>query len=194
LNFCNKTYQNLKKEKPDAEIVVLGHSLGAVIACNLDLDTNDKLILSVPGFKGAQETFSLSYTFKVMFKLALDKLTGKISKVELPSSQESGHITDNDPYKVTKVSPNLLFQILRLNERTREQVAFLQNPLLVLKIAGDRVVDNETIDAYFEVMPSVFKQKITSDYQDHDWIWVPEAVNEIAPEILNFARTRIAKP
>ena len=74
--------------------------MGAVILANLNIDPEDKLIYSVPGFKGAKATFSLSIFIKTIWQLFEDRLIKHEDRlIKLPSSKTEKDITDKDPLK-----------------------------------------------------------------------------------------------
>lgn len=189
IDFVEDKYQELKKNNPEARVAVLGHSLGAVLACNLKLQAGDSLILSVPGFKGASSTFNPIFVFSTLFKYLVDKcLFNNDVYVEMPVStkmQETPALTD--PLRVSSVTQTLLFEILQLGNLTKKNVPRIMSPLLMIQIDGDQVVDNKTQNGYFEVIPSPDKTLKVFAGADHDWIWYPVR-EEIASEIAKWLK------
>jgi alpha-beta hydrolase superfamily lysophospholipase len=186
---CQTRYQNLKNKYPGQTIAILGHSLGAKIASNLiEIFPEDRLILSVPGYKGSKATFNQGFVLKTLFQLFMDTYLrgGKHSYVSLPVSTKSEpDPSDEDPLKVREVSPNLLWQVLQLDRHTKKNLERIQASTLLIQIAGDQVVDNEAMDAMFNLIPANSKTKITVPSEHHDWIWYPE-VKEIAQMIIQW--------
>ena len=127
LDQIESKYAELKKKYPEAEFILMGHSLGAVILTNLKIDSEDKLIFSVPGFKGAKSTFSLAFTIKTIWQLFEDRFIKHEDRlIRLPSSKDEPDATDEDPLKVYDVSPNLLWQILMMSKKLPEKLSNLK--------------------------------------------------------------------
>ncbi|MCH2227601.1 MAG: lysophospholipase [Candidatus Caenarcaniphilales bacterium] len=180
-------YLELKDKYPSSQFVLLGHSLGAVILSNLIIDPEDKLIFSVPGFKGAKATFSLAFTINTICKLIEDRLIKHEDRlIRLPSSKDEPDITDEDPLKVYEVSPNLLWQILMMSQNLEKKLSIFSNPLLLIQVKNDQVVSNEVMDQMLAVMPSTEKNVIELINTEHDWIWDPRAVHQAVPGIKDF--------
>jgi esterase/lipase len=167
----------------------MGHSMGAVVLSHIKVAADDKLIYSVPGFKGAKATFKMSFTLTTLLKLFRDTfITRKNSLIKLPSSQLKKHITDEDPLKVYEVSPNLLWQILLMSQKLKSRFVNLLNPLLLVQVENDLVVNNETMNKIFHEIPSGKKELSILENTQHDWIWDQEAVKTAVPIILDFIR------
>jgi alpha-beta hydrolase superfamily lysophospholipase len=182
-------YEKLKADKPDAQIVLMGHSMGAVVLSHIKVAADDKLIYSVPGFKGARATFKMSFTLTTLLKLFRDTfITHENSLIKLPSSQLTKHITDEDPLKVYEVSPNLLWQVLLMSQNLKSRFINILNPLLLIQVKNDLVVDNETMDKIFHEIPSAKKELNILENTEHDWIWDQEAVKIAVPIILDFIK------
>ena len=182
-------YEKLKADKPDAQIILMGHSMGAVVLSHIKVAADDKLIYSVPGFKGAKVTFKMSFTLTTLFKLFRDTfITHENSFIRLPSSQLTKHITDEDPLKVYEVSPNLLWQILLMSQGLNVRLRKTFNPLLLIQVENDLVVDNETMNKIFHEIPSDKKEFSILESTEHDWIWDQEAVKTVVQIILDFIR------
>jgi esterase/lipase len=98
------------------------------------------------------------------------------------------HITDEDPLKVYEVSPNLLWQILLMSQKLKSRFVNLLNPLLLIQVENDLVVDNETMNKVFKEIPSGEKKLSVLENTEHDWIWDQEAVKTAVPIILDFIR------
>lgn len=182
-DFVRIKYIKLKKEF--GQVDILGHSLGAVLVSSIDFDKNDKLILSVPGFKGAKETFNPMFVSKALWHYAFDKkILGKDVFLEMPVSEKSQETPAfRDELRVGKVSQNLLFEVLTLGNVAKQKLSRIQNQVLMLQVENDLVVDNATQDEYFELIGSVNKTKKIFSNTDHDWIWTdknPEMAKFIA--------------
>ena len=182
-------YHSLKKQYPEAAFTLMGHSLGAIILSNLEVDPEDKLIFSVPGFKGASSTFSLSFTIKTILQFIEDRFIKHEDRlISLPSSKTGPDITDEDPLKVREVSPNLLWQILMMSQKLPKKLSKFQNNLLLIQVENDQVVSNETMDELLELIPSEKKSLIELLNTSHDWIWDKAAVAAALPGIKKFLK------
>lgn len=192
LDQCQSEYETLKKENPNTEIVVLGHSMGALITANLKIEQNDKIILSVPGFKGHDSTFNPLFVLKVM----LTKLIAGNTLVDLPASSKTaggyidGELTTSDPTAWDKlrtftVSANTLWQIKELTELCPKNITQINNPVLMLQAERDTVVDNSVHHKFLELMPSKNKELYIVKDSLHDWIWYDQ-VYEVAEKIVNW--------
>lgn len=174
VDFVKIKYSRLKNQF--GQVDILGHSLGAVIASSINFDVNDKVILSVPGYKGAKDTFNPGFVGKVFWHYAVDKvLFDKNVFVEMPvSDKEQDTPAMRDELRVGTVSQNLLFEILKLGKAAKKNLPSIKNELLMLQVKDDKVVDNETQNEYFELLGSTHKQKYIFSDTDHDWIWTEQ--------------------
>jgi len=200
VNQIQDIYESLKETSPEARISLIGHSMGAVVLSHIEVDPKDRLIYSVPGFKGAKATFKLSFTLSTLFKLFLDSIPQTISTVfqqsalpkyslvKLPSSQLTKHITDEDPLKVYDVSPRLLFEILKMSQGLEARLSKLENPILFLQVENDLVIDNARMDELFKLINSDKKELKILYNTEHDWIWDKNIINEASEIILEFLK------
>lgn len=194
LDQIESKYIDLKNKYPKTEFILLGHSLGAVILSNLKIDPEDKLIFSVPGFKGAKSTFSLAFTIKTTWQLFEDRfIKNKDRLIRLPSSKDKTDATDDDPLKVYDVSPNLLWQILIMSEKLKEKLSKFKNPILLIQVENDLVVNNQAMNELITQMPAQEKSILELKNTEHDWIWDQKAVSQAAPEILSFINNSLCK-
>lgn len=191
IDFTQRKYQELKAANPGASITILGHSLGALIAVNLtQIASGDKLILSVPGFKGASTTFDLRFMISTARKIIIDKLLfDRDVYVEMPVS-EKAKLTPamTDPLRVGNVTQTLLFEIVKMRSLTKKNISKLTAPVLFIQMEGDKVVDNATQNQYFEMITSVNKAFKAYSGADHDWIW-SDIVSPIAADIVEWIKT-----
>lgn len=174
LDFVQMKYDSIKKQFPGERIAILGHSLGAVLACNLSrLYPEDFLILSVPGFKGAKATFNPGFVLMALWKYVFDKLILKENVfLEMPVSEKAKETPAmSDPLRVGTVTQNLLFEILKLHSITVKNVQNIYLPTLMIQINGDKVVDNKAQNLMFANIGSIKKTLKTYNGADHDWIW-----------------------
>lgn len=190
LHDIEAQYSKIKSEHPDSSVTVLGHSLGAVLASYLKLSDTDKLILSVPGYKGHPDTFKPFFVFRTLLTYVLNKL----DYVELPGSPKgldgkpAEDPTDSDPLKVRKVTANLLWEILALGQKAKKNLSNISCPVLMIKANNDFVVCNKSLEEAFNLIPSENKELKSFDETLHDWIWY-DSVNPISEEIIHWIRS-----
>lgn len=188
IDFCELKFKMLKNQFPDEKFAVLGHSLGAVIACNMkNIDENDRLILSVPAFKGAKATFNPLFVMNALWKYFFDKLICKQNVfLELPVSEKAQDTPAmSDPLRVSSVTQNLLFEILQLHGITEKNLTNIFSPTLMIQIDDDKVVDNNAQRKMFARIGSMHKTLKTYEGADHDWIWY-DIVETIAKDIADW--------
>ncbi len=178
LKDIQNDYDQIAQNNPDARIVIFGHSLGGLIATNLyGIRASDTLVLSVPGFKGAASTFKPLFVAKTIFTYIFNK--SKLINLPCPKDNRQGMIrgklyigdpSDQDPFKTSRVSANLLWQILELGKHSKRNLSRLKtNPLVLIQVEGDTVVDNASQDELLKLSPSPHKHKITVHSDLHDW-------------------------
>lgn len=191
IDFTQRKYRELKAINPDARITILGHSLGALVAVNLPtIAVGDKLILSVPGFKGVAATFDLMFMINTARKIIIDKLLfDRDVYVEMPVS-EKAKLTPamTDPLRVGNVTQTLLYEIVKMRSLTKKNIAKLKVPVFFIQIEGDKVVDNATQNQYYDMITSPNKTFKVYSGADHDWIW-SDLVDPIAKDIINWIKT-----
>lgn len=180
---CAEFYKVLKEKYPNIEITILGHSLGGVIASTLSkISFGDRLILSVPGFKGAPETwdffgFVLPTLAKVIFAPGL--------YIDLPEPTEK---YENADLRVRSVTAQLMGQILKLGAEAEKQISKVQCPTLFLQCELDEVISNTALEEHYSMVPSSNKElKLFKDTK-HDWIFY-DAVDVISEEVARWVKS-----
>ncbi len=188
IDFMQHKYEDLRAANPKARIIILGHSLGALVAVNLPkIYEGDKLILSVPGFKGAASTFDLLFMINTSRKIIIDKLIfDRDVYIEMPVS-EKAKLTPAmiDPLRVGTVTQTLLFEIVKMRGLTKQSISKLMTPVLFIQVEGDKVVNNSVQNQYFAMVPSPDKAFKSYSGADHDWIWY-DIVTTISKDIVEW--------
>ncbi len=187
-DFVKVQYSKLKEEY--GQVDILGHSLGAVLASAINFDYNDKLILSVPGYKGAADTFNPAFVGRALWHYVFDKMLLRNNVfLEMPISDKMQDTPAmRDELRVSELSQNLLFEVLKLGKAAKENLASIKNEVLMLQVEGDVVVDNATQDEYFHMIGSENKTKQIISGTDHDWIWTdanPKIAETISQWLIN---------
>lgn len=189
IRAADKELNKLIQDEPEAKITVLGHSLGALIASMLpSLSADMKLILSVPGFKGASSTFDPGFFWSTIRKIVIDKyILGNDVYVTLPSSPKKyPDPTDSDPLKITDVTQTLLLEVLKLRAACKKQITKIQSPVLMIQIEGDTVIDNSALPQYLGLIPHTNKELKVYSGADHDWIWREPVLEDISHDIVRW--------
>ena len=188
ISFAQAEYCKLREKNPEAEIIVLGHSLGALIAANMtEIDQGTKLILSVPGFKGSPNTFNQSFFWSTLRKVVIDKfILQKNVYVKLPSSQKKSTPADADPLRILEVTQTMLLEILKLRAASKNRMSQISSPIFMIQIAEDKVVDNPTQDEYYELINSDDKKFKAYYGADHDWIWSEAVCAAVTEDVVNW--------
>lgn len=190
LDFIQSKYEELKHRNPAARIIILGHSLGAVIAsCLPQIYKGDLLVLSVPGYKGASATFDPMFTITTLKKIFIDKMVlGNDVFVEMPVSEKSKQTPAfTDPLRVGSVTQTLLFEVLKMGEKAKQDILKKVTPCFMVQVENDAVVDNATQDKIYERLNSTHKQKRTYIGTDHDWIWDKKVTKLITQDIVEWS-------
>ncbi len=194
LKSVQDEYEALRVANPGAKFVIFGHSLGGVIASNLyEIHEADALILSVPGFKGAKTTFNPWFVARVLITYVISSQT--LISMPSPNTKKSGMIrgklyngdpTDEDIYKTKEVSANLLWQILQLGKHSERNLSRLRrNPVLLVQVAEDPVVDNNVQDNMLSLVDAAQSNKIIIPGNLHDWP-LYDGVIETVPKIVEW--------
>ncbi|MDD9897560.1 MAG: alpha/beta fold hydrolase [Candidatus Melainabacteria bacterium] len=189
IEAADTEFQKLIANEPDAQITVMGHSLGALIAAMMPSLTKDhKLILSVPGFKGASDTFDPGFFWSTIRKIVIDKfILGNDVYVTLPPSPKKyPDPTEGDPLKVSEVTQTLLLEVLKMRAACKKQMPQVHSPVLMFKIEGDTVVDNNALPLYLDLIPHSNKELKVYSGADHDWIWREQTRTEISKKIASY--------
>lgn len=188
VNELEEHYHKLQTQYPQARITILGHSLGAVItSCLKTIRNNDRLILSVAGFKGADSTFQPTFVAKVISLFALSFITRKQYYVELPVSEKLQDFPlMDDPLRTKKVTPRLLIEVLRMGKFAKQNILRIQVPILMLQVEDDIVVSNQIQDQIFDALKTN-KTKRTYSNIDHDWIW-SDKKDIVVNDIINWIK------
>ncbi len=157
--------RGLPNQPMDLPAVLLGHSMGAVVALDYALEHPKDLVgvvASAPGLRSAPPP---------MWKMAL----GNVARMAAPTAafahglDESGMSRDqevldwrkNDPRMHDKISPKLYFQFLAARERVMAGARNLQVPTLLLHGTADRVVDPKATLEFNAAAPHGISRLIT---------------------------------
>lgn len=157
-------------------VVLLGHSLGGVLALDYALAHPQRLVAAVasgPGLRSAMPPW---------WKLAL----ANVARVTAPSAgfphglDESGisrdpevmRLRDEDPLVHDRISPRLYFELSEAQQRVLRDARRLQIPVLLLQGAADRVVDPRGAAEFHAAAPPGLSKLVT----------YPEAYHEIFNE------------
>ncbi|MDA0771937.1 MAG: alpha/beta fold hydrolase [Cyanobacteria bacterium] len=188
ISCAQAEYHKLREKNPEAEIIVLGHSLGALIAANMtEIDQGTKLILSVPGFKGSPSTFNQSFFWSTLRKVVIDKLIlQRDVYVKLPSSAKKSTPADTDPLRISEVTQTMLLEIMKLRAASKKRMTEIEAPVFMIQIADDKVVDNPTQQEHFDLIKADGKLFKVYEDTDHDWIWSMTCCQQVTADIVDW--------
>lgn len=154
----------LKKENPGVPIILMGHSLGGLIACNYALE-NPKdikgLILSAP---------ALWFAFKVpKWKSTAAKIVASIfprlimgNEIDpdfISSDKEIVEAYLNDPLTHDRVTSKFFVEYLKSAKLATKRIPELKIPLLLVHGTKDRIIDVACTEYIFENTSSKDKTK-----------------------------------
>ncbi|WP_444921494.1 alpha/beta hydrolase [Microbulbifer sp. CnH-101-G] len=162
--YCEDLYEFIclvKSGNPGTKLHLLGHSMGAVVACGsaIRYGAVDSIILSAPGFRGAKEPSGL----ELKLVLLLAKLfPGLVLSSRLDSQWLSRDTSVVEAYREDElvhrgVSLRWFETFLREREFISVNLERLLVPCLMLLPESDRLVDVAVSREWFERMGSIRK-------------------------------------
>jgi lysophospholipase len=177
IDFVDEDFRSLKKQYPESNFIIFGHSLGGVIASNMSaVNEADALILSVPGYAGG-DNFNLAFMLDTAWKYAFDKkVLKKDLYVNMPVSQKlyPSPFVD-DPYRIAEVTANLLIEISKLQAASKKAVQNIKIPVLMIQVKDDKVLDTKKQEEFLGLMASSEKTFKSYLAYDHEWMGNPHA-------------------
>lgn len=196
LNLC---LDYLIEAVGDRPIVLIGNSMGAVIAMRAALARQgkdaDALIMFSPGFDGNRQTFSLGYRVRAIANALLqpDKL------MQLPYTTDDicrepqikqWLATDADAK--LQVTARTLLEILKLTEETKGMAKKLQCPTLMFTAGQEKIVNNQCNQEIFEKIAAPIKKHIHYADAWHDLMFDP-VIDQLAEELSGFLNETVLK-
>jgi len=151
-----KYYMNLvKEEKPGVPVILLGHSLGGVIACNYALNYPadiDGLILSAPALVLAMKVPAWKIKAGLFFSKYLPTLTmpNGLDPNLLSRDPEVVKAYIADPFVHDKVTARFYTEFVAAQEECLSRARELSMPLLVFHGDGDQTVSVEGSEIVFD--------------------------------------------
>ncbi len=179
----------------NAPVFILGHSMGASIALILSKTVKaNGWIISVPGFEGDPQTWSLkNFIFPVLGKALVKPdapITLPFGPELLTKNKDTRLKVKQDPLRVINLKASLFLQVYLLSQKARRVCDYFNQACLLLIAGKDTVCSNGAMEAFFEKVKSVDKKiKIFPD-SFHD-LFIEDELNEIVNEISDWIKKHL---
>lgn len=181
------------------QVMMLGHSMGGVIAIQYALSHHDQLqglILSSPGIRLHMTLYNklMSGVSALLAKYLPNILLD--SKLDLDNLSHDKNLIEDyktDPLVHSKVSPVLGNTLLTIHKHLYEQAHQLTLPLLVIHGTADKLTDPDGSKKFFEMVSSQDKTLKLYDGLFHETMnEVPVAKAEVLNDIKEWLEVRMA--
>ncbi|MEX2964395.1 lysophospholipase [Microbulbifer sp. TYP-18] len=150
-----------RRDNPAAQIHLLGHSMGGVIACDCVQRFNsvDSLILSAPAFRGLQEPGNLVRALISVLARPLPRLTlpNRVDPRWLSRDEAVAEAYRKDELVHNRVSLRWFTDFLRQRDLVIARLGQIRVPCLLLLPMSDRLVDSPFTQGLFERIGSAQK-------------------------------------
>ncbi|WHI52449.1 lysophospholipase [Microbulbifer sp. MLAF003] len=163
--YCEDLHEFIclvKSGNPDTSVHLLGHSMGAVVACGSAIRYGfvDSVILSAPGFRGAKEPAGLELWLVMMLAKLFPKLvlSSRIDDKWLSRDVSIVEAYRNDELAHHGVSLRWFESFLQERAFLSANLERLLTPCLMLLPESDRLVDVELSREWFGRMGSTNKR------------------------------------
>lgn len=171
----------IDKEVHGSPVVLLGHSMGGLIAAKYALtypNTIDALILSAPAFFPGRPIPALQITAAKILAALMPRATqsNKLNPEDLATDAETVDAYIKDPLVHDRISFKWFVEFLATADICLKQANQLTMPLLAIHGKNDRMVDIKGSETVYQKAGSRDKQLILFDGLRH------ETMNEIPEE------------
>lgn len=163
--YCEDLYEficRVKNGNPDTNLHLLGHSMGAVVACGsaIRYDFADSVILSAPGFFGRREPAGLELRLALTLAKLFPRLvlTNRIDAQWLCRDKAVVEAYRSDALTHRGVSLRWFESFLREREFLSVNLGRLQAPCLMLLPESDQLVDTKVSQDWFIRIGSEIKE------------------------------------
>ena len=132
-------------------IFVIGQSMGGVLTlwAASHFKLSGIVLLSTP------------YPDKDNKKLRQIKLISKFRKeISKPQSNQEKKITQKGNVAYSKYSSNAILNAMNLMSEVEQEISGISNPVLLIQSKMDNVIDQGSMDAFFERLPGQDKEKV----------------------------------
>jgi len=158
-DYCDDLHQYIttliRPDMPDLPLILLGHSMGGLIAALHALTypcDMDALVLSSPAFEPtvpipAVQRLAAALAVKLMPRLAQNN---KLDPEHLSSNRETVEAYKNDPLVHTTVTVKWFVEFTATTRQCMEQAGRVTLPLLVFHGKNDAIVSPDGSKAFFE--------------------------------------------
>ena len=175
------------------EFVLIGHSLGAVIAhlYTLDNDTRiERLVLSSPGYEKLEKVGAIKHSLGMLFSSLFPTLllSNELSPEQV--SRDPAVVEDyaNDPLNHDRVSTRFYTSFLSAIEQINKNPT-VSIPVLFVVAGNDQIVSPKKSRAIFESMQSEHKHYIEYSECYHE-IFNEKERQTVFKDVLNWLQTQ----
>lgn len=176
-DYCDDIHQYIttliRPDMPDLPIILLGHSMGGLIAALHALtfpgDIN-ALVLSSPAFEPTVpvplfQRLGAALAVKIMPRLSQDN---KLNPDDLSSDKKTVEDYKNDPLVHTTVTVQWFIEFMAATRKCMERASEITRPLLVFHGGDDAIVSPEGSRRFFEKAASPDKTLKVFDGRRHE--------------------------
>lgn len=177
-------------------VFILGHSMGALIAALLAKSVKaNGWIISVPGFKGNNETWPMgNFILPVLFKSIFspyENIVMPFGPELLTKNKDTQLKVKKDQLRVVNVSAQIFKHVYFLTLKAKLSYKFFNDPVLMLIAGKDKICSKAAMEEYFEHIKSKDKSKkiYTNSYHD---LFIEDELNQIVDDISEWIKQKSA--
>lgn len=157
--------QFVEEQEPDTPLVLLGHSMGGLIALDFALRHPDGLagvIASAPALAQTAVSPLLMLVGRLLSRIHPSfSMESRLNGSSLSRDPDAVVLFENDPLIHTRGSARLAVEMSRTMDWTNAHAGLWRLPLLMLHGTHDRIVPYSASRAFFEQIPTQDKEFVT---------------------------------
>ncbi len=171
----------IKEENRGLPIILLGHSMGGVIAARYSMTYPDDvslIVMSSPGLAPAFKVPEWKKSLASFFSSRIGSLSfpNGLSAEGISHDKEVVTAYENDPMVHDRVSARWTVEFIRATEECMANAKSIRKPLLMLHGKGDSIADYKATEEFYNSVSSVNKKLYLYEGLYH------ETMNETAEE------------